>query len=387
MSLTQLSKRILGWLGRPLRSEHSAEAKLRGPVAHVIILDGTMSTLEPGRETHAGQLYRLCREMGAQVSVFYEAGIQWHSWRTTPDVMIGRGINRQIRRAYGYLASRYRPGDRIYLMGYSRGAYAVRSLAGVIDEVGLLTAEHATVRNIRTAYRHYQCGSPAVQGRVEISAEDGATRDVSVDATDGAPIGQGGAAAAFAARYCHKDVEIEMVGVWDTVKALGLRLPLLWRWAERRHGFHNHQLGRHVKHGYHALALDETRQVFAPVLWECPHGHDGKVEQVWFRGSHGDVGGQLGGFEEARPLANVSLIWMLERAEDCGLPLPRDWRMRFAVDPGAPSVGTWRGWGKIFLLRGKRRVGLDNSERLHSSVGANTSSKKLADWQSALSRP
>lgn len=137
MSLTQLSKRILGWLGRPLRSEHSAEAKLRGPVAHVIILDGTMSTLEPGRETHAGQLYRLCREMGAQVSVFYEAGIQWHSWRTTPDVMIGRGINRQIRRAYGYLASRYRPGDRIYLMGYSRGAYAVRSLAGVIDEVGL----------------------------------------------------------------------------------------------------------------------------------------------------------------------------------------------------------------------------------------------------------
>jgi len=61
---------------------------------------------------------------------------------------------------------------------------------------------------------------------------------------------------------------------------------------------------------------------------------------------------------------------MLEKAEDRGLPLPLDWRMRFPVDPNAPSVGTWRGWGKIFLLRSRRRVGLDGSERLHSSVDA-----------------
>ncbi|MFV1530084.1 MULTISPECIES: DUF2235 domain-containing protein [unclassified Phaeobacter] len=396
MSLTQLSKRILGWLGRPLRSEHSAETKLRGPQAHVIILDGTMSTLEPGHETHAGMVYRLCREVGPQVSVFYEAGVQWQSWRKTTDVMIGRGINRQIRRAYGYLASRYRPGDRIYLMGYSRGAYAVRSLAGVIDEVGLLKAEHATVRNIRTAYRHYQCGGASASGMRDHTAtslppvaETGAETAPEPDATGhGQAMAQTGAcvASTFSERYCHRNVEIEMVGVWDTVKALGLRLPLLWRWAERRHGFHNHQLGRHVKNGFHALALDETRRVFEPVLWECPDGHDGKVEQVWFRGSHGDVGGQLGGFEAARPLSNVSLVWMLERAENCGLPLPRDWRMRFPVDPTAPSVGTWRGWGKIFLLRGKRRVGLDSSERLHSSVGANATDKRLAHWQSEMSK-
>ncbi|MEP2717308.1 DUF2235 domain-containing protein, partial [Pseudophaeobacter sp.] len=161
MVLKQLSKHLLGWLGRPLRSEHSGEAKLRGPQAHVIILDGTMSTLEPGHETHAGRLYQMCLEQGAEVSVFYEAGVQWTGWGSAPDVVLGRGINRQIRRAYGYLASRYRPGDRIYLMGYSRGAYAVRSLAGVIGEVGLLKAEHATVRNIRTAYRHYQRGGSA----------------------------------------------------------------------------------------------------------------------------------------------------------------------------------------------------------------------------------
>ncbi|MEX0301491.1 MAG: DUF2235 domain-containing protein, partial [Leisingera sp.] len=136
MLLRQLSKRVLGWLGRPLRSEHSGETKLRGPHAHVIILDGTMSTLDEGHETHAGQAYKLCREMGGQVSVFYESGVQWKGWGSAPDVMMGRGINRQIRRAYGYLASRYRPGDRIYLFGYSRGAYAARSLAGVIDRIG-----------------------------------------------------------------------------------------------------------------------------------------------------------------------------------------------------------------------------------------------------------
>ena len=338
MVLSRLGDKILRWLGRPLQTVQSGETKARGTRTHVIILDGTMSSLEPGYETHAGMTYHLCRKMGPDVSVFYEAGVQWHSWRGTLDVLMGKGINRQIRRAYGYLASRYRPGDRIFLMGYSRGAYAVRSLAGAIDMVGLLRSEHATMRNIRTAYRHYEYNP------------------------------RGPHALAFARAYCHDQVEIEMVGVWDTVKALGMRLPYLWRGAERRHSFHNDTLGPSIRNGFHALALDETRQVFAPVMWVCPPGWTGRVEQVWFRGSHGDIGGQLGGFEAARPLANISLVWMLERAEDCGLPMPDGWQARFFTDPDAPSVGTWRGWGKLFLLRRPRIVGRDKSERLHESV-------------------
>jgi uncharacterized protein (DUF2235 family) len=338
MVLSRLGDKILGWIGRPLRSVHSGETKSRGRRTHVIILDGTMSSLEPGYETHAGATYRLCAEMGADVSVFYEAGVQWRSWRGTTNVLIGKGINRQIRRAYGYLASRYRPGDRIFLIGYSRGAYAVRSLAGAIDMVGLVKAEHATTRNIRTAYRHYEY-HPA-----------------------------GPHAVAFARAYCHAEVAIEMVGVWDTVKALGMRLPVLWRRAEARHAFHNHSLGPSIRNGFHALALDETRVVFTPVIWACPPGWQGRVEQVWFRGSHGDIGGQLSGYETARPLANVSLIWMLARAEDCGLPLPDGWQARFFAEPDGLSVGTWRGWGKIFLLRRPRIVGRDPSERLHESV-------------------
>ncbi|WP_170404285.1 DUF2235 domain-containing protein [Ruegeria arenilitoris] len=338
MVLSRLSRKVLGWLGRPLRSEHSAETPHREPVSHVIILDGTMSTLEPGFETHAGQAFRLCQEMGGKVSVFYEAGVQWESWKTSLDVMMGRGINRQIRRAYGYLASRYKPGDRIYFIGYSRGAYGVRSLAGVIDMIGLLKAEHATVRNIKQAYRHYECNP------------------------------DGTAARDFRRQFCHEEIAIEMIGVWDTVKALGLRLPLLWRRAEEKHAFHNHQLGPATRHGYHAMALDETREVYEPVLWECTSDFNGHVEQVWFRGTHGDVGGQLNGFEEARPLSNISLIWMLDKAELHGLPLPEGWRDRFPTATAAPSVGTWRGWGKIFLLRKHRKIGRDPSERLHVSV-------------------
>ena len=353
-----LRDKLLGWLGRPLHSEHSPEAShLRGPLVHVIILDGTLSTLEPGLETHAGVTFRLCCEMGARVSVYYEAGVQWNSWKGTLDVIMGRGINRQIRRAYGYLASRYRPGDKVFFIGYSRGAYAVRSLAGAIDMVGLVRAEHATVRNIRTAYRHYE-------------------RNPS-----------GPHATAFSKAFCHDSVPIEMVGVWDTVKALGLRLPFVRRRSEARHAFHNHRLGPGIRNGFHALALNENRVAYDPVLWQCPPDWNGRVEQVWFRGTHGDVGGQLGGFEAARPLANIPLVWLLEQAETCGLPLPANWSARFYTDPDAPSVSTWRGWGKIFLLRRPRIVGRDRSERIHESVRADALPPAVAALELSGSKP
>ena len=123
-----------------------------------------------------------------------------------------------------------------------------------------------------------------------------------------------------------------------------------------------------MRAGFQALALDETRLAYEPVMWTTPPGWAGRLEQVWFPGTHGDVGGQLGGYELARPLANISLIWMLERAEDCGLQFPQGWQARFYTDPGAPSVGTWRSWGKIFLLRKPREVGADWTESLHYTV-------------------
>ncbi|MGB1389481.1 MAG: phospholipase effector Tle1 domain-containing protein, partial [Paracoccaceae bacterium] len=149
---------------------------------------------------------------------------------------------------------------------------------------------------------------------------------------------------------------------------LGLRLPLLWTIAEARHAFHNHRLGRTIRNGYHALALHETRAVYSPVMWEDRDDFPGHVEQVWFRGTHGDVGGQLSGFEAAKPLANFSLVWMLEKAAHHNMPLPDNWRARFFTDIKAPSTGTWRGWAKIFVIRHHRSVGRYMSESLHPSA-------------------
>lgn len=311
----------------------------RGPLTHVVILDGTLSALEPLIcQTNAGRAYMLLQQVGSPLSLYYEPGLQWNDWSSVMRVLTGKGINRQIRRAYGYLASRYRPGDRIFLFGYSRGAYAVRSLAGVIDLVGLLRHDHATQRNIDAAYRHYQCTPKS------------------------------DAARAFSAKHCHADVQIEMIGVWDTVKSLGINAPFLWRWTEHLHAFHNHDLGAHIKNGFHALAHDENRAAFAPVLWTCEGGYDGRVEQVWFPGAHGDVGGQLGGFEAARPLANIPFVWMMRCAEDTGLLLPEGWEERYPQDALAPARGTWRGHGRMFMTRRPRRIGADPSERVHESV-------------------
>lgn len=320
--------------------EKPRPGRVRGAVDLVVILDGTMSTLAAGMETNAGLIFRLLSEEGprAHRAVYYEPGLQWKDWKTFPAVAQGRGISRQIRRAYGWLASRYRPGDRIWLFGYSRGAFAVRSLAGVIDRVGLLQREAATERNVTIAWRHYR--------RVE---ETTVMR-------------------AFRRRFCHETVSIEMVGVFDTVKALGIRLPLLWMLSEARNAFHDHRLGGTIRHGFHALALDETRAAYAPILWDCPVDRPVHVEQMWFRGSHGDVGGQIGGRTASRPLSNIPLVWMLERAEAVGLCLPEGWRARFPCNPAAPMVGNWRGLGALFLYRRRRPVGRDRSEAIHPTA-------------------
>ncbi len=340
------------WRGHPAATTDTAGTTVgpkRGVVDHVIILDGTFSNLTPGEESNAGRIYRLLTEGGpsAERTIYYEPGLQWEGWRHGWSIIQGHGFDSLIRRAYGWLASHYRPGDRIFLFGYSRGAYAVRSLAGLIDRVGLLKREHATERGVTLVYRHYQTNPDSTASR------------------------------AFATRFCHAAAPIEMVGVFDTVKSLGLKWPLLWMLFKDKSNFLDNQLGPSIKHGFHALALNETRNAFAPVMWTSPPGGEGNVEQLWFRGAHGDIGGQIGEMKEARPLANIPLVWILERAETVGLQLPDGWRDRYPVDVNAPMVGTYRSWGKWFLIRRKRRMMQDISERLHPSVAGVTRSRGL----------
>ncbi|MEM8823580.1 MAG: DUF2235 domain-containing protein [Pseudomonadota bacterium] len=313
---------------------------------HVVLLDGTMSTLEPGYQTSIGLIYRyLNRE--TDHDLYYEPGIEWRGWQNVAEVMAGVGINHQIRRSYGFLAERWRPGDRIFLMGFSRGAYAVRALAGMIDRVGLLRPEHASEARVQEAYEHYREGPILPEAR------------------------------SFAAQYCHPKVQITAVGVFDTVQAVGIRWPVLWRVFPKVHAFRSHRLGQTVAHGFHAMALDENRLAYRLDRWRTRGTRTATVEQVWFRGTHGDIGGQIGGHAKCRPLANVPLVWMLGRLSGVGLDLPDDWRRAFPTDPDAPSVGNWKGFGKIFLARARRKVGEDPSESIHPSATEHRASNKV----------
>ncbi|MGB3406318.1 MAG: DUF2235 domain-containing protein [Jannaschia sp.] len=322
---------------------------------HVVLLDGTMSSIVEGQETSIGLIWKMLLDDGHDC-LYYEPGIEWRGWRHVPEVMAGVGINHQIRRAYAFLAHRYTPGDRIFLIGYSRGAYAVRALAGLIDRVGLLRNDALTDARVQEAYDHYR--------------DDPTTA----------------AARRFQAIHCHSRAQITAVGVFDTVQAVGIRWPVLWRLFPKVHAFRSHRLGQQVQNGFHAMALDETRNAFALDRWRTRGERTRSVHQVWFRGSHGDIGGHLWGQTRSRPLANIPLVWMLGQLEAVGLKLPTGWQDRFPMDPKAPSAGTWRGFGPLFLSRHQRPLGLDPSESLHPTAAAHRRAAKLRIFSSPEGR-
>lgn len=304
--------------------------------SHVFIVDGTLSSLTPGQETNAGLTYKLLSAAGpsSRLRVAYHPGVQGEGWRKWVRAASGHGVNDAIIAGYSFLCSGYRKGDQIYLFGYSRGAYAVRSLAGLINNVGMMRRRKATERRIFRAFRYYeaQTETPALQ--------------------------------AFRQEFCHTGADVEMIGVWDTVKSLGLPYPGLSRLAPMATEFHDHHLGDHIRRGYHALALDEDRVSFQPVFWRRSRDWTGELSQTWFPGSHGDVGG----FAASRPLSNLSLVWMLERAKHAGLKLPKGWRKLFPVDPTAPVYGSRAGIGRLFLTRAPRSLIDVDGAAIHPSV-------------------
>jgi uncharacterized protein (DUF2235 family) len=267
-------------------------------IVHVVVMDGTLSSLEEGFETNVGLAYRLLkRNAGPGVTLHYQPGLQFDrgdllasAW----SVLTGSGLDLQIQQVYGALASRYQPGDEIFLIGHSRGAFA----------------------------------------------ED----------------------------CCHLEVRIAAIGVWDTVKALGLRLPGLWWLFKAKYQFHNHQISACVGAGFQAMALDETRDTYRPKMWDDTPDRPVHLQQVWFVGNNGDVGGQVMGSPQTRPLSNIPFVWLMQRLQDCGLPLPKAWEDEFTQDVHAPSTGNWSGLNWLFWARSSRVVGRFRSESLHPSV-------------------
>ena len=202
---------------------------------------------------------------------------------------LGSGMSENIRQAYRFIANNYHEGDDLFLFGFSRGAYTVRSLAGFIGVVGLLRKEN--LRLLPEAYSLYRLHSSKRAGSmVERRLKE-------VGEPSGIP------------------TPIKFIGVWDTVGALGAPTPLLGRLTRKRVSFHNTHLGKDVEHAYQALAVDERRRPFQPVLWTGAPVNGQTIQQAWFAGVHSNIGG---GYRNTG-LSSIALAWMAGRAASHGL--------------------------------------------------------------------
>ena len=256
----------------------------------VICSDGTWQTPRQPNTTHVVEMARVVLPTapdGTTQVVFYDWGVGTEGWgNRLLGGLSGKGIEQNIRDCYRFVMHNYEDGDEIYLFGFSRGAYTVRSLAGLVRNCGVLKKKRAS--KLPCAYEMYR------------------RRDAGPNSDE---------AQAFRATHS-RETTIRFIGVWDTVGALGIPVRGLSRLTARRHEFHDVELSRYVKHACHALAIDERRGPFRPSLWRAEPKEGQLVEQVWFAGVHGDVGGSL---DEG--LGKPAFEWMKERASYAGLAL------------------------------------------------------------------
>ena len=234
---------------------------------------------------------------------------------------LGWGLTDIIEEAYRNLVFAYEPGDEIYIFGFSRGAFAARSLAGLIRCCGIPPRRH--IGRIPEAMARYNARGktfhPEDPSSYAFRADFAPYTATSANELQWR-LGRGDPAIKLTIAY---------VGVWDTVKALGLPafLPMAARF-NAQYEFHDDQLSSSVLAARHAVAVDERRRTFPSLRWgnverlngeEGGHavGHRVDYAQQWFPGDHGSVGG--GGVREG--LSAVALMWIAQGAETAGLRL------------------------------------------------------------------
>lgn len=282
----------------------------------VICADGTWNGLhaEGSKEGCATNVVKLATAVlprdaaGVPQLLCYHPGVgeQGGAWDRFTGGAFGMGISRNILDLYVFICSNYAPGDELFLLGFSRGAYTVRSLAGLVRNCGILRREN--LGRAEDAYALY--------------------RDRGSDTRPSAEL-----AKAFRAGYAWPDGELRFMGVWDTVGALGIPVRPLRFWTKSLYEFHDVALNSRVAFAYQALAIDERRRSFQPTAWtqqsDAPASQ--VLEQQWFPGVHCDVGGGYG----ETGLSDGALAWLWEKAEACGLAL--DPAHKPVPDPGGPQ--------------------------------------------------
>ena len=245
----------------------------------------------------------------------------------------GSGIISRIVRGYTYISRSYEPGDRTVIIGFSRGAYTARALAGLIASQGLLST--AITEDKEKAYR---CGAEAWYRSRQASVSNRFSLAHLAEIAADLP--------AFLSKKSLKDSDlvpvdqITAVGVWDTVGAMGFPDYASGGKREDAFKFADTKLSPKVQHGFHAVALDERRSDFVPTLWDPSD----RVLQVLFPGAHGDVGGGYPTSGSESGLSDGALRWMQDQLANVGVRFQAGWAE--GIQPLAAGVAH-QPWAKL----------------------------------------
>lgn len=322
-------------------------------ITHTLVFsDGTGQRGVPDQNGNAGRgatnIYKMflaARTEPAQ-KCFYDAGLgsdpqhplDWMSWgMNLLAKATGLGISRNILDCYEFLIIDGQPDRRIGLFGFSRGAYTVRSLGGLL---GL-------------------CGVPApMQGGTDIRQDTPGSNSLRRTIMDEAlaiyqTYGEDKKAlraqlgSDFKARYKCRDAIPTVIGVFDTVESLGLP-GIMDAFNPLAHRFHDANLNPKVPFGFQALSIDENRRAFQPQIWDqrdVPAGQT--MEQVWFPGVHSDIGG---GYDEAG-LSDLALGWMAANCARPGVDIALPFSVAISPDVTAQQHDERTGLGALWLKR------------------------------------
>lgn len=250
----------------------------------VLFFDGTWNKPNENRdddqETNVRIMYSSLLNNRNQF-LYYDEGVGCEWYDSIIGGISGAGLSENIIQAYYFLTQTWNVGDEIYLFGFSRGAYTARSLAGMLYSCGMMKRNIINGEKLsREAFNIYKTATKEERNSYKLM---------------------------------HYPIPVFFIGVWDTVGALGIPITLLKGINSKLSQFHDTQLNNEVKFAYHALALDEEREIFTPTLWDETKKNEGQtISQVWFSGVHSDIGG---GYPE-RFYSDITFRWMLEKIKD-----------------------------------------------------------------------
>lgn len=319
----------------------------------MILFDGTWSKAET--QTNVERLWKLIATTDAQgreqiMEYLPGVGVRPGLGHLLGGAF-GRGLADSVKQGYQWLAQHRREGDEVWMFGFSRGAYAARSVSGLIHKCGLLNPDaggQVTSAMVDAAYAIYE-------------------KNTAYDDPQ---------AIAFRAQHS-REIGIRFIGVWETVGELGIPDVASWfPYSRGRYRFHDTELSGNVRNAYQALALDEHRADFMPAKWTSlpTSATPIAVEQRWFVGAHSDVGGgEMADGAGRRPdlLPDITLAWMQRKAIDAGLACTKSFIPpvdAYTATPNNSYKQFMYGLYKLFKRPYNRVVGGGVNETIDDSV-------------------